>query len=74
MRWTLLAVAVLLAALGVVVLLYAYRVLGKAPGADKEYDATMARLTPTYKVAGWCMVGMAVLGLISYITDSLWQT
>jgi hypothetical protein len=72
MRWALLGADVVLAILGTVLLLYAYRVLGKAPGADKEYDAALVRQGTNYKVLGWCIVGMAVLGFIGYFTDSLW--
>ncbi len=72
MRWALLGVDVLLAVLGIVVLLYGYRGLGKPPGMDPQYDAAMARQASSYKIMGWCMVGMAVIGLVGYLTDSLW--
>jgi hypothetical protein len=43
---------VLLAALGGVVLLYAYRILCKTPGRDKKYDAAVALQSPNVKVTG----------------------
>ena len=42
MRWALLAGDILLVVLGIVVLLYGYRVTGKPHGADERYDAAMA--------------------------------
>jgi hypothetical protein len=72
MRWALLAGDVALAVLGIVVLLYGYRVLGKPPGADERYDAAMARQGGLCKASGWCMIGMAVIGLAGYLMDSLW--
>jgi hypothetical protein len=72
MRWIGLGAYVLLACLGVIQLLYAYRVLGKPPGADAQYDAAVARQGWMWKVSGWCIIGMAVIGLVSSLTDSLW--
>ena len=72
MRWALLAGDIVLAVLGVVTLLYGYRVLGKPPGADERYDAAMARQGWLCRASGWCMVGMAAIGLVGYLMDSLW--
>ena len=72
MRWVLLGTDVLLAVLRAVLLLFGYRVLGKPPGTDEKYDAAMAQQAPTWKAAGWCMVCMAVLGVIGYLIESLW--
>jgi hypothetical protein len=41
MRWVLLAGDILLLALGIVALLFGYRVIGKPPGADARYDAVV---------------------------------
>jgi hypothetical protein len=72
MRGALLAGDILLLVLGIVVLLYAYRVIGKPPGADERYDAAMARKGVISKVLGWCVVGAGVLGLVGYLTAAPW--
>jgi hypothetical protein len=61
-----------LAVIGVVILLYAYQVVGKRPGVDKEYDAAMTRQPPMYKIMGWCIIAMAVLGLLSFLAKIWW--
>ena len=71
MRWIGLGADVVLACLGVIQLLYANRVLGKPPGADEKYDAAMARQAWMWKASGWCIIGLAVIGLVSYLADGL---
>jgi hypothetical protein len=72
MRWALLVGDVAFAVLGILMLLYGYRLIGKRPGVDERYDAAMARQGWMYKASGWSLVGMAVIGLIGYLTDSPW--
>jgi hypothetical protein len=67
MRWLGLGADVLMACCGAVILLHAYRVLGKPAGADAAYDAAMSRQSWLYKAAGWCIVAMATLVLIDYV-------
>lgn len=55
----------LMAITGVVILLYAYRLLGKSAGADEKYDEVMTRHSSTYRIVGWSIVVMAIIGLIS---------
>jgi hypothetical protein len=71
MRWIGLGADVLLACIGVILLLYAYRVLGKPPGVDEKYDAAMARQSPTYKIMGWVIVAMALIGLLDHLAGGL---
>jgi hypothetical protein len=71
MRWVGLGADVLLACVGVILLLYAYRVLGKPPGADEKYDAAMARQSPTYKVSAWVIVVLALLALLDHLVGGL---
>jgi len=64
MRWFGLTSQALMGICGCVILLYAYRRLGKPPGADDKYDAAMSRQGSTYKVLGWCIVALAIIGLL----------
>ena len=64
----LLAVDILLVVLGVVMLLYGYRVIGKSPGADKQYDSVMAHKGVIYKACGWCGIVAGIIGLGGYLT------
>jgi hypothetical protein len=72
LRLSLLVFDITLAVLGVVMLLFAYRMIGKPPGVDERYDAAMVHQAVIYKATGWCAIGMAVLGMVAYLTDSLW--
>jgi hypothetical protein len=72
MRLALLAGDVVLLALGVVVLLYGFRVLGKPPGADERYDDAMTHKGVIYKACGWCAVVAAALGLVGCLADTSW--
>jgi hypothetical protein len=67
MQWLGLIADVLLAIIGSVLLLYAYRFLGKPPGADPEYDAAMARRGPTLKIVGWLSFVMVAIALAGYV-------
>jgi hypothetical protein len=71
MRWLGLGADVLLAVVGVIILLYAHRVLGKPAGADARYDAALARQAPTYKICGWIIVVMAIIGLLDHLVGGL---
>jgi hypothetical protein len=71
MRWVGLGADVVLACLGVWLLLTAYRVIGKPPGADEKYDAAMARQGTTYKTIGWCELIMAIIGLLDHLFGGL---
>ena len=57
MRWFV-TVDFLLAGIGVWLLLIAYRLVGKPPGADEKYDAWHRQHAGTLKIIGW---GWAVL-------------
>jgi hypothetical protein len=70
-RWIGLAADALLACSGIVFLLYAYRVLGKPLGADEKYDAAMAHQSPNYKVFGWAIVAMALIGISNHLVAVL---
>jgi hypothetical protein len=71
MHWVWLTVDVLLLGGGIVILLYAYRVIGKPPGADEKYDAAMARSSVIAKWLGWCIVAGAIIGLLEYFSGGL---
>jgi hypothetical protein len=71
MRWIGLVIDVLLGICGVVILLYAYRLLGKPPGADEKYDAAMGRHVGIYKIVGWCIVLMTILALLDQLLGGL---
>jgi hypothetical protein len=72
MRWLSRGADVLLACLGVIQLLYAHRLVGKPPGTDEKYDAAMARQGWMWKASGWCIIGLAVIGLVGYLMETLW--
>jgi hypothetical protein len=73
MRWVSLGVDGLLVCFGVLMLLYAYRLIGKPPGADPTYDAAMGRQAWLYKLGGWCVTLTAVIGLLAdAATGGLW--
>jgi hypothetical protein len=61
----------LLAGYGVWLLLAAYRVVGKPPGADEKYDAFHRHWVGTWKVLGWgwvVLMGLELVGdLFSWI-------
>jgi len=67
MRWIGFCADLLMAVCGVILLLYAYRVLGKPPGADEKYDAAVVRHAPTQKIVGWIIVAMAIVGLLDHL-------
>jgi len=46
------------------VLLIGYRVIGK-PHGDPAQNVTRARSYLTCKVVGWCILTMAIIGLLS---------
>jgi hypothetical protein len=71
MRWVSLVANLLMLVCGTVMLLHAYRVIGKPPGADAKYDAQLAGASPTYKVVGWCVVVSSVLGLLDNLVGGL---
>jgi uncharacterized membrane protein len=71
MRWVGLGTDVLLAVVGVILLLYAHRLLGKPAGADAKYDAALVRQTPTYKILGWIIVVMAIIGLLDHLVGGI---
>lgn len=67
MRWFGLVTDLLLAAFGVWLLLTAYRVVGKPPGADEKYDAWHRQWGGSYKVLGWgwvVLTGLVLVGLL----------
>jgi hypothetical protein len=69
MRWWFgLAVDLLLTVYGVWLLLTAYRVVGKPPGADEKYDAWHRHWAGSYKVLGW---GWVVLMGLKLVVDLL---
>jgi hypothetical protein len=71
MRWVGLAAEGLMAICGVVILLYAYRLIGKPPGADEKYDAAMSRQAGAYRIMGWCIVIMAIIALLDHLLGGL---
>jgi hypothetical protein len=71
MRWWFgLGVDLLLAIYGVWLLLTAYRVVGKPPGADEKYDAWHRQWAGSYKLLGW---GWVVLTGVYLVGTLLWQ-
>jgi len=54
----------LMALSGIVILLYAYRILGK-PTSDNEN--TGQRPMRIYKWFGWCIIAMAVTGFVLHV-------
>jgi hypothetical protein len=70
MRWIGLGADALMACLGVVCLLTAYRVIGKPAGVDPQYDAGMARQS-WQKIIGWCIIAMAIIGLLDHLVGGL---
>ena len=67
MRWYNLGAALLLGTFGVWLLLTAYRVVGKPPGADEKYDAWHRQWVGTLKLLGWgwvVLMGMALVGIL----------
>jgi hypothetical protein len=71
MKWIGLVADGMMAIAGVVMLLYGYRLLGKHVGADEKYDAAMSRHSSGYRIVGWCIVAMAIIGLLSHLLDSV---
>jgi hypothetical protein len=71
MSWVWLTVDVLLLCGGIVLLLHAYRVIGKRPGEDEKYDAAMARSSVINKWLGWCIVAIAIIGLLEFLSGGL---
>jgi hypothetical protein len=71
MRWIGLVCDLALLLTGVVMLLYRYRVLGKAPGVDAQYDAAMARQAPMNTILTWVILSMAFIGLLNHFVGWL---
>jgi hypothetical protein len=71
MRWIGLVCDLVLLLTGVVMLLYRYRVLGKAPGVDAQYDAATARQAPTNTILTWVILSMAFIGLLDHFVGWL---
>ena len=65
MRWVRLGLDLSLACYGVWLLLTAYRVVGKPPGADEKYDAWHRQWAGTLKLLGWGWVVLTGLHLVS---------
>jgi hypothetical protein len=64
MRWWFhLVTDLLLTAYAVWLLLTAYRVVGKPPGADEKYDAWYRHWAGSWKLLGWSGVVLMVLNL-----------
>jgi hypothetical protein len=63
MQWLGLGTDALLAGIGIFFLLIGYRVIGKSPEGAPAHTST-ARIS-TYKVVGWCLIAMALIGLLS---------
>jgi hypothetical protein len=67
MRWFVLGTNLFLVGFGVWLLLTAYRVVGKPPGADEKYDAGHRLWAGTLKLLGWgwvVLTGLALVGVL----------
>jgi hypothetical protein len=64
MQWLSLGTDVLLAGIGIWLLLIGYGVIGKRNG-DAGHSLTAARGHLNCKLAGWCVLTMAIIGLLS---------
>jgi hypothetical protein len=68
MRWVRLGLDLSLACYGGWLLLTAYRMVGKPPGADEKYDAWHRQWAGTLKLLGWGWVVLTGL----YLVSGLW--
>jgi hypothetical protein len=72
MRWLGLVGELFLFGYGVWLLLTAYRVVGKPPGADGKYDAWHRQWAGTLKVLGWGWVVLTGMGWLGWGSFLLW--
>ena len=71
MRWLSLAGTAFLVLFSIWLLLLAYRVVGKPPGQDPKYDASMEYWAGTFKVMGVLGIIVLVLEIAAILVEFL---
>ena len=74
MRWLALAGTAFGAMCGTWLLLTAYRVIGKQPGQDPQYDASIKYWAGNFKVIGVFSIIAFILDVAEMVVDYFWPS
>jgi hypothetical protein len=74
MRWISLVGTAVIVLVSIWWLLLAYRVVGKPPGQDPKYDASIEYWGGTFKVMGVLGIIVLILQVVVLLLDYLWPS
>jgi len=74
MRWISLTGTAVIVLASIWWLLLAYRVVGKPPGQDPKYDASIEYWRGTFKVMGVLGIIVLILQVVVFLMEYLWPS